>query len=110
MIVRTLALLILCSPAGAVFAGKGDADNLQAIKDLIAIQEKVQKVLPEVRKATVGILAPDGTGSGVVVSGDGLVLTAGHVSGKPGQDLIVVFEDGRRVKAKSLGRTALSDA
>ena len=86
-----VALGIFCFSASAVKAGKGEAPGLEAIRDLIAIQEKVQKVLPEVRKATVGILAPDGTGSGVVVSGDGLVLTAGHVSGKPGQDLIVVL-------------------
>ena len=87
-----------------------DGDTPEAIKDLIAIQDKVQKALPAARAATVGIIASDGTGSGVVVSEDGLVMTAGHVSGKPGQEIIVVFEDGRQVKAKSLGRTALSDA
>ena len=85
-------------------------DTPEAIEDLIAIQDKVQKALPLARAATVGIIASDGTGSGVVVSEDGLVMTAGHVSGKPGQEIIVVFEDGKRVKARSLGRTALSDA
>ena len=102
---RLVALGLLCCATNAVSANTEDA-----IQELIGIQERVQKVLPDVRKATVGILAPDGTGSGVVVSQDGLVLTAGHVSGKPGQDLIVVFEDGRKARAKSLGRTALSDA
>ena len=82
----------------------------EAVQELIKIQSKAQRALPAARAATVGIIAADGTGSGVVVSEDGLVLTAGHVSGKPGQEIIVVFEDGKQVKATSLGRSTLSDA
>jgi serine protease Do len=40
----------------------------------------------------------------VIVSEDGLILTAGHVvSGKPGRQLSVVLPDGTKVKGKVLG-------
>jgi serine protease Do len=44
-----------------------------------------------------------GAGSGVIVSEDGLVLTAAHVSGDPGKDCILILPDGKRVKGKTLG-------
>ena len=67
--------------------------------------------------ATVGIINPDlagpnalGHGSGVIVSEDGIVLTAAHVLGKPNSELIVVFSDGRRVPAIALGADRSRDA
>ena len=44
-----------------------------------------------------------GAGSGVIVSPDGHVLTAGHVSRSPGRDVILVLPGGRRVRGKTLG-------
>ena len=41
------------------------------------------------------------SGSGVVVSKEGLVLTAGHVSGKPAGSEIILA-DGRELKGKAL--------
>ena len=71
-----------------------------------------------IRAATVGIInqslsahgAGMGEGSGVVVSEDGLILTVGHVLGKNGSELTVVFPDGRRAQAKSLGADFTRDA
>ncbi len=40
---------------------------------------------------------------GVIVSKDGYVLTAGHVSGPANRDVAVVFPDGKTVKGKTLG-------
>ena len=51
-----------------------------------------------------------GEGSGVVVSEDGLVLTVGHVVAKPGNELIVIFPDGRRAAAKALGANFSRDS
>ncbi|MDH3716947.1 MAG: S1C family serine protease, partial [Planctomycetota bacterium] len=42
-------------------------------------------------------------GSAVIVSPDGYVLCAGHVIGKPGREVTLIFPDGREVQAKTLG-------
>jgi len=82
----------------------------ESLDDLLAIQAQLQKVLPHCLEATVGVLPTEGSGSGVIISEDGYVLTAGHVSGKPGTDVIIVLPDGRHLKAKSLGNIAFADA
>jgi serine protease Do len=79
-------------------------------KDLEAIQTALTGVLAQARAATVCIDLGQGSGSGVIVSADGLVLTAAHVSGGVGKDLTVILEDGRKFKAVSLGVVADCDA
>src|SRR5262245_43499287 len=71
--------------------------------ELKALQTTVKHVVEKTTPATVAILLGNGAGSGVIVSDDGLVLTAAHVIGWPGQDCLVVLPDGKRVKAKTLG-------
>lgn len=80
------------------------------IRDLLTIQEALQNSLPRTRKATVGIDMGGGSGSGVIVSKEGLVLTAAHVSGGVGKELTVIMEDGTKHKATSLGLVAQTDA
>lgn len=77
--------------------------------DLEAIQKALVASLPKTRAATVCIDLGEGAGSGVIVSADGLILTAAHVSGGTGKELTVVMEDGRRLKAESLGLVASCD-
>jgi serine protease Do len=79
-------------------------------KDLEAIQTALTGVLAQARAATVCIDLGQGSGSGVIVSADGLVLTAAHVSSGVGKDLTVILEDGRKFKAVSLGVVADCDA
>jgi len=83
----------------AVF-DKGAPEN---VEDLKAIQVHVRKVLEKVIPCTVGIRIGAAQGSGVIVSKDGYVLTAGHVSGTPGKDCTLVLPDGKTVKGKTLG-------
>ena len=78
-------------------------------EDLIAIEKQVRSVLEASKKATVCIQG-NGSGSGVIISEDGLVLTAGHVSGEPDKELTVVLEDGTKLKAKALGRSSAADS
>ena len=79
-------------------------------KDLDAIQSALTGVLAKARNATVCIELGEGSGSGVIVSEDGLVLTAAHVASGVNKDLTVVLEDGRKFKAVSLGVVADTDA
>lgn len=79
-------------------------------KDLEAIQTALTTVLEQARAATVCIDLGQGSGSGVIVSEDGLILTAAHVSTGVNKDLTVILEDGRKFKATSLGVVADCDA
>lgn len=76
-------------------------------------QQKLEKTLKEVTPALVAVTDRFGAGSGVVVSGDGIVLTASHVvdSRNPErQRLRVVFPDGSEYNAKLLGMNKSVDA
>ena len=70
----------------------------QGIEDLVAIQERLRYLLPQTKAALVSIEAMDGAGSGVIVSEDGLVLTAAHVIGTTGKKMFVRLPDGKRAK------------
>jgi serine protease Do len=76
----------------------------ETVEDLTLIQSHVKKVLETTVPCTVGIRIGGSSGSGVIVSKDGYVLTAGHVSGKPNQDCQIIMPDGKKLKGKSLGR------
>ena len=82
-----------------IFAGKLP----QSVDDLKAMQEHFRELAKRLKPATVALRVGQSQGSGVIVSRDGYLLTAAHVIGKPGQEFDVLFEDGSRAKAKSLG-------
>ena len=79
-------------------------------EDLRAIQAQLQSLLPEAEKAVVSIETGDGAGSGVIISPEGLVLTAAHVIGSTGKRMKVRLHDGKRLSAITLGGSELSDA
>jgi serine protease Do len=79
-------------------------------KDLEAIQSSLVAALPKARAATVCIDLKQGSGSGVIVSPDGLVLTAAHVATGVNKKVTVVLEDGTRLNARTLGLVADTDA
>jgi len=79
-------------------------------RDLLEIQKLLQKNKDKARAATVCIKIGQGSGSGVIVSEDGLILTAAHVSSGINKDLIIVMEDGTEHKAISLGLDSETDA
>lgn len=79
-------------------------------KDLEAIQTALTSVLGKARAATVCIDLGQGSGSGVIVSEDGLILTAAHVSGGVRKDVTVIMEDGKKLKAVTLGLNSENDA
>jgi serine protease Do len=60
-------------------------------------------------KATVCLELGEGSGSGVIVSADGLILTAAHVSGGVGKKITAILADGRKVTCEALGLNSESD-
>ena len=82
----------------------------QSLEDLREIQSQLQSLLPEAEKSVVSIETGDGAGSGVIISPEGLVLTAAHVIGSTGKRMKVRLHDGKRLSAVSLGGSELSDA
>jgi len=76
--------------------------------DLKEMQAHVKLVAARVMPAVVNAKAK-AQGSGVIISEDGLVLTAGHVSGAPGTAFILTFPDGKQVKGKALGQNKGTD-
>jgi serine protease Do len=81
----------------------GQYDHASLLKMEKQVQETVAKVLP----ATVSLMpdvksGPTGSGSGVIVSKEGLILTAAHVVGEA-DEMLVIFPDGKRAKAEALG-------
>ena len=85
-----------------------DSQNLDAVPTdvggLLDLDARIRRVVDKVLPATVGLMVGNAQGSGVIVSPTGLVLTAAHVSGRPGESLRVVMPDGTQYRAVSLGR------
>ncbi|MEM0896390.1 MAG: trypsin-like peptidase domain-containing protein [Verrucomicrobiota bacterium] len=86
-----------------------EKDFPESKADLIAIQKTMLDVLDQAKAATVGIVSK-GSGSGVIISPDGYVLTAGHVSGEPDADVTIVTTNGEHLEATSLGNIVFADA
>ncbi len=67
------------------------------------LDRTLRKLAPDLVDATVAVMLDGGSGSGVIVSPDGLVITAAHVTSVPGKKMKVLLSDGRELPATSLG-------
>jgi serine protease Do len=67
--------------------------------DLKVLESRIKKVIAKVTPSVVSI----GGGSGVIISEDGYVLTVAHVNEKADKPTRVMFADGRRAEAITLG-------
>ena len=78
-------------------------------QDLDSLQSHVTEAAKKAAEATVSVRVGRGRhggfafGSGVIVSEDGFVLTAAHVSSRPDQEVFFRFSDGRTAKGVTLG-------
>ena len=87
-----------------------EKESPSGYEDLLQIETQIATTLDRTKQAVVSIETSDGAGSGVIVSADGLVLTAAHVIGERGKKLTVTLHDGKKVSALSLGGSVFSDA
>lgn len=90
----------------SVILGEKDA----TIADFRGIQKRVSQLVEKLRPAVVGIKSGSGQGTGVIVSADGLVLTAAHVIGKRGRDATIVLPDGSEKRAIAMGTISRADS
>jgi serine protease Do len=81
-----------------------------SMADLKAIEQHVQALVGRVSPAVVAVEVGYGSGSGVVISADGLVLTAGHVCGRTGRSVRFTFPDGRIAHGKTIGLDLETDS
>ncbi|HBO43979.1 MAG TPA: hypothetical protein DD670_08615, partial [Planctomycetaceae bacterium] len=80
------------------------------VPQLLEIEGKFRTVAEKAIKCVVGIQIGPSRGSGVLVSEDGLILTAGHVAQKPGQKAVFTTHDGKVYNGVSLGVFSSADA
>lgn len=88
------------------------APNVKNFKALQKLNQQIVSLSKKAQPATVCLIAKNGrgSGSGVVVSEDGLVLTAAHVTSSMQNGIIVIFPDGTRKEGKALGADYDRDA
>ncbi len=105
---KAFHVFFLC--LGSLIAGVSADERIDTLAELQHMQEQVKQVVRETTSATVGLVSPHSgaSGSGVIVSKDGLILTAAHViEGSPVVN--VIFPDGETVRGKVLGYNRTKD-
>ena len=82
----------------------------ESLDDLRSMETHVQSLVGKLSETTVALTVGRAQGSGVIVSEDGYVLTAAHVSGRPDQRVRIRLSDGTMATGRSLGRNRTLDA
>ena len=104
------ALVLIGALLGIPAIASADDQTPQSLEALRTLQDQFAAVAEKGLKSTVAVRLGGGNGSGVIVSADGYVLTAAHVSGPAGRDVSVILHDGRRLQGKTLGANVGVDA
>ncbi|MEY3172696.1 MAG: putative periplasmic serine endoprotease DegP-like precursor [Planctomycetota bacterium] len=113
-----LISLVLGTFASATAAAVASSEVPQPLQQR---QQQLFEAVEKVRGCVVGVADGMGVGSGVIVSEDGIVLTASHVvengrrgrrrgPGVPPRPVTILFPDGSQYQAEVLGRNADADA
>lgn len=89
----------------------GDSTSGQSVSVLSSVEEVAQQVLPSVVSISVSTPRGTATGTGVIISSDGQILTNNHVvEGAGSNDTVTVtFQDGSTAEANVVGTDPLTD-
>ena len=107
------------SPSAAARPAPGPREDLAGVfakeapatlEDLRSIETRVENLVARVSAAVVAVEVGGASGSGVVISEDGLVLSAAHVCGEPNRNVRFRFPDGKTARGKTLGTNHEGDA
>ncbi len=82
----------------------------ETLGDLRSMENYVKSLVARVSPAVVAVSVGMAGGSGVVISSDGLVLSAAHVCGTPNREVEFTFPDGKTAHGKTLGTNHELDA
>ncbi len=74
-----------------------------SLRDLKSIEQHVKNLVTRVSPAVVAVRIGGSTGTGVVISDDGWVLSAAHVCERPDRDVQFTFPGGKTARGKTLG-------
>ncbi|MEM7386381.1 MAG: serine protease, partial [Verrucomicrobiota bacterium] len=105
----TSLILGLAGTSASAQDTSGGDDPLQALKER---QDKILQVVKNAQPAVVSITSRSrqGSGSGVIINPEGLILTAGHVTSTTGDVLIIILPNGDEVPGEALGAHMSRDA
>jgi len=110
MLSALMTCLVVAPAANAKVFPFNEAKAPATKEDLLAIQNALMESSVHARKATVSIAIGEGFGSGVIISPEGLILTAAHVTAGVEKELTVIMNDGTKHKAISMGLISNTDA
>lgn len=96
--------------AAALLSPVWARDPVGTIEDVRKLEQKISAVATKAMPATVALISEDSgaSGSGVITTADGLILTAAHVI-EGAEKVQVVFPDGKQVNGKVLGANLSKD-
>jgi serine protease Do len=97
------AILALASAARTDFAGR--VESVEDLRRLEAVTVPMAaRVLPAVVNLRTRERRASATGSGVVITPDGLVVTCGHLAKRSGKRILAQLADGTELSGISLGQ------
>lgn len=97
--------------SGGDVRGQDPFDRVETVEDLALLESELvaraSQVLPTVVNLRLGGRMGGATGTGVIISPDGLVATCGHVGVRAGRRVQALLSDGTVLRGTTLGQANL---